>query len=118
MTQPRDVGPHCPTSAALLDAIHERIAKWQQRGDSPKDILNLSGVLQFGLVSQSVEQQLAEARDYWSGYVGDCSCCGCACYEVENKRQPACGHLYCGICWGRGHDEECIQGLCSEDESQ
>lgn len=37
-----------------------------------------------------------------------CVCCGLFT-EADDEDQPACGHLFCYICLGRGHQEDCIR---------
>jgi len=41
--------------------------------------------------------------DVWSG---ECVCCGAVGCVPEEA--CAAGHPHCYICWGRGHEEDCL----------
>lgn len=98
----------CPTAQELQTQIDERIEKWAQRDKD--SILALMGIGQFGPAEKPRDVQLTCARDFWSSYVGNCCCCGGSVHSKDE--QPSCGHIYCALCIGRGHEEDCLQGDC------
>jgi hypothetical protein len=43
-----------------------------------------------------------------------CYCCGGS--SIDETESFPCGHVYCYICTGRGHQEECEDGVCEPPE--
>lgn len=108
-------GAACPTSEVLKSRIRARIAEWRARGAERSDsLLDLSGSWQFGLPKDPEAKQLETAHVFWEYYRGECDNCGG--YVLGGHRNLPCGHIYCDLCQMRGRDDDCIDGLCGDDE--